>query len=73
MYGFNLGRKISGDFLEKKNPRISGEGVLMQGYMIEGFRLYQSTMSQLTSPLDCGAKIQPLFGSEKFNKNCIND
>ena len=45
----------------------------MQGYMIEGFRLYQSTMSQLTSPLDCGAKIQPLFGSEKFNKNCIND
>ena len=46
----------------------------MQGYMIEGFRLYQSTMSQLTFPsLDCGAKIQPLFGSEKFNKNCIND
>ena len=64
---------IMGSFLKKEPSHLRGK-ILMQGYMIEGLRLYQSTMSQLTFPsLDCGAKIQPLFGSEKFNKNCIND
>ena len=64
---------IMGSFLKKRTLASHRENIDARVY---DRRLSPVSVNDVTinlPKLDCGAKIQPLFGSEKFNKNCIND